>query len=424
MRVRAAVFVVVLVFTVAVVSAPSDASPAGSEASLSAGAAAEVLSDSAWIESTTTADGALPEAPGSAMVSPYLANLAARGLAAAFRAGDEGGARVGWGWCEWYARHQLPTGFITDFVLEGDGAVSTGDMDSTDAYAGTFLSAVRDLYAATGDRSSLAAVSGAVTRALGAIEATQDVDGLTWAKPAWHVKYLMDQGEAFDGLVAASQLEDALGNDVLANRAARDASELKAGVASLWEPTTSSFDWAVNQGGGRQHTNWSVLYPDSMENVWAVAYGLTTAAQGAEIVSRLNTAHPEWRWPDDVVGGANGAPARVGFWPVGAWALIQDGQDPTDALTSIRWAATPRLWPYTIAVAGELIVASSVPLPSLPVPVPWAPRRSFAGTSAVRRQGAHRHAARRRAGDRSRTGMTTLEGSGSALELHPQTGQA
>jgi len=34
-----------------------------------------------------------------------------------------------------------------------------------------------------------------------------DADGLTWAKPSWHVKYLMDQAEVYAGLVAAIDAE-------------------------------------------------------------------------------------------------------------------------------------------------------------------------------------------------------------------------
>ena len=48
--------------------------------------------------------------------------------------------------------------------------------------------------------------SAGIARALGAIEATQDADGLTWAKPGYPVKYLVDQSETYAGLVAAGEL--------------------------------------------------------------------------------------------------------------------------------------------------------------------------------------------------------------------------
>ncbi len=183
MGARVAVVVLAAALVVPLLAGRSEAAPAASDLSLSAGAAIDVLNDAAWIEGTATPDGALPESPGASMVSPYVADVAVRGLAAAYQLGDHDAARVGWAWCDWYSRHQQPNGFITDYQLTGTTVRSTGGMDSTDAYAGTFLSAVRDLYAATRDRSSLEGISAAVAQALAAIESTQDTDGLTWAKP-------------------------------------------------------------------------------------------------------------------------------------------------------------------------------------------------------------------------------------------------
>jgi hypothetical protein len=183
----------------------------------------------------------------------------------------------------------------------------------------------------------------------------------------------MDEAETYDGLVAASQLEAALGSPALAQRAARDASRLASGVASLWDPVTGSFSWAVDGNGDRARTNWSVLYPDAMEEVWAVAYGLGDTSQRALIMSRLATMHPDWQLPDAEAPDAAGTVSRVGYWPVAAWAMRIEGQDPSAALQSINAAAIGRAWPYTVAVAGALIVASAPPLPSLPVPVPWLP---------------------------------------------------
>jgi hypothetical protein len=79
-----------------------------------------------------------------------------------------------------------------------------------------------------------------ITRALGAIEATQDADGLTWAKPGYPVKYLMDQSEAYGGLVAAGELGRALGNAGV-DRAARDATRMRQGVEGLWDPAAGSY---------------------------------------------------------------------------------------------------------------------------------------------------------------------------------------
>jgi len=330
---------------------------------------AAVLADAAWIERSQTSDGALGEVPAPGPVSPYGANIAARGLARAAAAGDSVAARAGWAWCEWYARHQGPEGYVTDYVLQDGVLVSTGTMDSTDAYSGTFLSAVRDLYAATLDVAEVRQLHIAIARAVGAIESTQDVDGLTWAKPTWLVKYLMDNAEVYDGLVAASQLALVVDDAALAQRSVTDALRVWNGVQALWNNSTGSFDWALNSSGRRAITDWSSLYPDAMEEVWAVAYGLATPTEAQDITQALAAHHPNWDEPTSQALVA-GRLAPVSYWPVGAWAEENVGNDALRAIASIRAAAesSGEAWPYNTGAAGELIIAEAPPLPQLLTP--------------------------------------------------------
>jgi hypothetical protein len=175
--------------------------------------------------------------------------------------------------------------------------VSTGDMDSTDAYAGTFLLAARAALRVSGDRARLATLRAGIGGAVRAIEATQDRDGLTWAKPTWRVKYLMDQAETYAGLRAASELARALGDEALAVRTTDDAERLRAGVAGLWNPATGAYDWARHDGDARQRTNWTLLYPDALQQMWAVAFGLVDQRRGAWLVARFDAAQPRWDRP-------------------------------------------------------------------------------------------------------------------------------
>src|SRR5580658_879522 len=106
--------------------------------------AAGLRTDAEWILSAQLPDGAIAVGPAATSVSPYLANYAAIGLA---RATQQTGRRVyaaaAWKWLSWYQAHQDAQGFVTDYTVDGDTEVSTGTMDSTDAYAGTFLIAAR-----------------------------------------------------------------------------------------------------------------------------------------------------------------------------------------------------------------------------------------------------------------------------------------
>jgi hypothetical protein len=325
--------------------------------------------DATWIESAMLPDGALPETPGSAAISPYLADLATRGLASAAAAGDPSAAAAGWAWCRWFARHQRSDGLITDFVESPGGPRSTGLMDSVDGYAGTYLSAVRDLYAATRDAAEIRDLSSAVDAAARAVESLQDSDGLTWAKPSWHVKYLMDEAEAYDGLLAAAQIDTALGEDGSSRRWARDAARLRTGVSDLWDPIAGAFDWGVTEGGGRHRADWSLLYPDAMQQVWAVAYGLADQGQAAIVMAHFTGTHPSWAIPD----GSSRTPSGLapnGYWPVALWALRAVRADISTPLRSLAngAAALTRTWPFTVAVAGELMVGASPWRSALPGP--------------------------------------------------------
>lgn len=210
---------------------------------------AAVRSEADWILAAQLPDGAIARHLDRVSVSPYLANYAAMGLAAAAtETGDRAYADAAWRWVRWYRDHQDERGFVTDYDVVGGGLRSTGDMDSTDAYAGTYLLAVHEAWSATGDLPALRDVAPGIVRAVGAIEQTQDVDGLTWAKPTWHVKYLMDQAEAHAGLVAAAELARVLGDDALAARAGGAANRIERGVARATDFGTEREEYALLWG--------------------------------------------------------------------------------------------------------------------------------------------------------------------------------
>src|SRR5207248_2976966 len=136
-------------------------------------------------------------------------------------------------------------------------------------------------------------------------------------------KYLMDQAEAFAGLRAGAELAQSAGMPTLAMRAACDAARMRAAVHALWDATIASFDWAVHADGARQRTAWRNLYPDALEQVWAVAFGLARS-QGPAIMDRLERFEPRWDTPGAAVR-SGGAHAPNGYWPLGAWAYARTG---------------------------------------------------------------------------------------------------
>ena len=352
--------------------------------------ATDVAAEADWIMSARLPDGAIANYVDRQAVWPYLSNFAAMGLAkASVVTNNTSYVAAAWTWLSWYQAHENAQGFVTDYRMTNGTLTSTNDMDSTDSYAGTFLLAAREAYRATSDLTKLKGLATGIAGAVKAIEATQDVDGLTWAKPAWRVKYLMDQSEAYAGLLAAVDIAKAIGNNTLSKQSAADATKMKNGVANLWNSGVAAYDWAVHDDGGRQPNDWKVLYSDSLQQAWAVAFGLVDSARAPTLVTRFNGAQPNWALPAATALFSSGQ-ALVGYWP--AAGLAFDAVQSTVASTaaaSIRAGALAagRAWPYTTGNAGQLILFQAgyaLPLAQLPTTTTSTTTTTIARTTTTR----------------------------------------
>jgi hypothetical protein len=357
--------VAVLVATallIALAPAPVQASPAD-----------EARADAEWILRAQLPDGAIANQLDQRTIWPYLSNFAAIGLARAGQiTADPRYADAAWRWLSWYRAHQDASGFVSDYRVDAGVASSTGDMDSTDAYAGTFLIAVNAAWQATGDLPRLREVEPGVVAAVAAIEATQTSDGLTWAKPTARVKYLMDQAEAYAGLRAAATLARTLTNAGLASRASASARRVRAGVQRLWNPRRGAYAWAKHGGGARQQTEWRVLYPDALQQTWAVAFGLVRGARARALMRRFDREQPRWDRPASIARfrrPPGSVPTAVGYWAPAAWAFARVGDDGRSRLATGRLRAAAllagRAWPFTPADAGQLVMLGGRPSEAL-----------------------------------------------------------
>jgi hypothetical protein len=315
-------------------------------------ALAAVVADADWIVANQLDSGAITLGPERDAVWGYLANFAARGLSmAAATTGRVDYADAALRWFRWYQDHQEPDGSVHDHEVSPDGVeTSTGVVDAVDASAGTYLWALKAWWDATGDRVGLRSLAPSVRQAVEAIVALQDTDGLTWARADWQVKYLMDQAETHAGLAAAVDLADVLGVGELEAEAERAARRLRAGVESMWDETAGGYVWAVHPDGAEELPSWPVLFPDALQQVWAVAFGVACPEREAVVVDRFLAQHPDWF-----------AAPFVGWWAPVTWALEATGRHEgaaagLDALTEAS-IVPDRAWPFTPSDAGQLIEA-------------------------------------------------------------------
>jgi len=341
---------------------PARAATAAPPPSYSLATQQTVRAEADWILTAQLGDGAIAHYTDKVAIKPYLSNYAALGLARATQVtGDSRYLQSAWRWLYWYRDHENAGGYVTDYSIQNTEPVSTGSMDSTDAYAGTFLYAAWAAWNAGRDMTALKALRPGITGAIRALESTLDTDGLTWASPTYHVKYLMDEAEVYAGLRSAAALTSALADKATASRMTLEAKRLKSAVAALWNATTLSYDWAVHDSGAHTATNWSVFYPDALEQMWAVAFGL--ADQKSEVITtRFGALHPYWDAPA-ATWTANGQTYAVEYWPVAGWAYAIAGSTTQAALGSAGILSgalsSNRAWPYTPAIAGQLIALAS-----------------------------------------------------------------
>lgn len=308
-------------------------------------------------------------------INPYWANWAGVGLARTYTAtGTPLYAEKAWGWLHWYAGKQAalsPPYYVNDYTYTNctppaqPQAYDTGQRDSTDSYAATYLLALWETYEATGNAAELATFLPSIPRAITAIESTLDVDGLTFAYPGWPFKYLMDAVEVYAGLTAASRLAGTLGDTLTQQRALSDAAGVAAGIEQLWNPIGGYYHKAKGPGfnGTKEPTSWSTLYADSIAQVWAVALGnwftepafhAVPAARASAIVSRFASQWPNWA-----------RPSLCGHYlPIAGTAFLAVGRtaEAAQAATTIRQDAdaAQRAWPFTTGNAGQLALLEVV----------------------------------------------------------------
>jgi hypothetical protein len=139
----------------------------------------------------------------------------------------------------------------------------------------------------------------------GVLIQTRQSDGLTWAKPDYQSKYLMDNCEAYRGLRdLASLFQNAFGDSAKAAYYNNAANSMQSGILGMWLNGT----WAVykNDIGGLAAPNMRTWYADASAQVFPALMGnsqdpfpwcligTAAAAMGDSArVSELYQYHPE-----------------------------------------------------------------------------------------------------------------------------------
>lgn len=249
--------------------------------------------EAVWLASLQTENGALlmTRGPnGKFTMNPYFADFAALALLGAGESYYENVRR----YMEWHFDHLNTAetdyngldGTIYDYTITlSNGKVVSEEIsinadgkksyDSTDSYAATFLCVVAKYYEKTGDLAYLQANSQDLQRLLNPIRQTMN-KGLTFAKPDYRIKYLMDNCEVYEGLVAAEKLYTALGlSEICAEAAELKKQVFDAIEEHMWKEDEGYYEVALGVNNDSAYAfTWTNFYPCATAQIFPIFCGL------------------------------------------------------------------------------------------------------------------------------------------------------
>jgi hypothetical protein len=310
-----------------------------------------------WLSQASSPDGALLYTPQQ--IDPYFANIAAIGMTK-----DPNRMPQVLAWMNWYVNHlNWPDkwglyGTTYNYTVSNGVETSTNDADSTDSYASTFLTLAWNAWE-NGDsnaRAYITSLSYQLDVIGGVLIQTQQSDGLTWAKPDYQIKYLMDNCEGYRGLRDLASLFQAMGSSDKASYYTAAGNSMLNGILGMWMNGT----WAVykNYYGNFIAPNMNTWYADATAQVFPVLLGVVTSSdsRAQQSYAAFNAAWPGW--PTLSFNAQDPFP----------WCLVVDAAaamgDNTRVATYINSIQNTYVnnnfpWPFYIAEGGWFMRANS-----------------------------------------------------------------
>lgn len=280
--------------------------------------AARVLLDEekAWI-TTLEQNGALmntpPDGKGNKSLTPYFAAHAAMGLAT-----DEKYLPDVKNFLQWYLNHlNRPdktglSGTVYDYQITPSGEeISKNSYDSADSYSATTISLLRQYYDRSGDASFLLTHRDNIALVASVMPAMMDTDHLTWAKPDYPVKYLMDNCEVFKGLQDMAYLYRHVYHDAQKAREYQIYADQSRQAILTELRHGDEFYTYKGAGGGKKVPDLHVWYPDSTSQLYPIVYGVIapTDPLAQKLYATFNRYNPDWaklpkndRFPWAIIG--------------------------------------------------------------------------------------------------------------------------
>jgi hypothetical protein len=267
---------------------------------------------------------------------------------------------------DWYFAHlnrlatsTTPAGSVYDYFIGTDKQTeaSTGEFDSTDSYASTFLDVLRKYAEVTGDTTYLQQHKSDILLIADAMIATQQADGLTWAKPSYPVKYLMDNTEVYRGLGAIEWLcETVFGDSTAAASYRKHKEDVYSAIQGLWSDTRQTYAYAKMNDDSLLYPDWNSFYADATSQLFPIWTGVIApdSERALHLYNMFNEHHPGW----PQLNKSDAFP-----WAIIAYtaALMGDKTRVDQFLESVKTTYIDRShpWPWYVMESGVTMLAAA-----------------------------------------------------------------
>lgn len=269
-----------------------------------------------WIADSQLSNGALPFRRGDrddeVRIVPYFSCVAARALLNDSEYYDSVARYIRWHCMRINNAGEDSNGLagtINDYYATiRSGRVvsqrSSEHYDSVDSYAALFLIVLWEYYEKTGDKDLLIEYESQWHSVIKALEEMIDEDGLSFVKPDYKIKYLMDNAEVYQGLDYAVRLMEALYSGDEAKKQEQWIKELKERhrymgeqiEALLWNESENRYETGIDNEGNRlDFSGWDVFYVDAVCQLMPIIFGVIKAgAERSNVLFQTFSNYYKW----------------------------------------------------------------------------------------------------------------------------------
>lgn len=218
----------------------------------------------------------------------------------------------------WYVTHlNRPdkhgvNGTIYDYwVRKNNELVSTKDYDSYDSYPATFLTLCLGYFQKSNDKRFFDINRKNIDLITDSLITSMDSDYLTWAKPDYKIKYLMDNCEVYEGLINGSKLySHAYSDNQVSQKLLKLAEQNYDSIENnMWKK--DYYCYLIDNGGKGSKPDYNTWYADATSQLFPILCGLIKpeSDRAKFIYNNFNVHHSDWHktkksgaFPDAYIG--------------------------------------------------------------------------------------------------------------------------